>query len=63
MPRKNKPHSERRRKTKRYRNKTIRLEQEPKQSKYKSRDFVDEVEDFGWEEYSERFDDSVGLWR
>ena len=54
MPRKNKPHSERRRKTKNYRNKNIRLEQEPKPKKYQSldRDYDGEIED--WKEYSEK---------
>ena len=48
MPRKNKPHSERRRKTKRYRNKNTKFDQEPKLRKYEKED------DFSWEEYSER---------
>jgi hypothetical protein len=52
VPRKNKSHSERRRKTKNYRNKTIRLDK-PKSPRYKSLvDNVDEIEEFGLEEYS-----------
>lgn len=56
MPRKNKSHSERRRKTKQYRNKNIRLDSVPKPKKYESldREYVDEIEEFGWEEYSDQ---------
>ena len=60
MPRKNKPHSERRKKTKKFRSKVAQLEKSQKTSKYKSLDdnYSDEIEEFGWEEYSDRWEEA-----
>ncbi len=52
MPRRNKPHSERRRKTKNYRNKNTKFEQEPKQKRYES--LGNKYEDEGWEEWNDK---------
>lgn len=56
MPRKNRPHSERRRKTKNYRNKHVKLEKDIKFNNKSWEDkYVDEKEEFGWEEYADKY--------